>query len=143
MKGFLIIILAVLTIPVLGQIKSENLKGEWTACNKDSLYYKSEKLVLYQDANYYVEAKCCYYVKWQISSKKKIRLENSFTCTEPGRVNSSNAKESFRLVDCEGGQMIVLKRDGKEVDKFKVIELEKKEIDRYPHEIKILTLQRE
>jgi len=126
-----------------GQVKSTDLIGEWTACNKDSLYYKSEKVVLYQDANYYVEAKCCHYVNWKISTKKKVEIENSFTCSEPGRVNSLNAKETFKILNCDDGQMIVLKRDGQEIDKFKILQLESKKVDRYPHNIKVLTLRRE
>jgi len=124
------------------QVKSADLLGKWTTCNKDSLYHKSEVVVLYQDANYSVQADCCHYVNWEILSKKKVRIENLFNCTEPGRVNSSTLKETFKVVNCEGGQMIVLKRGKAEIDKFKIIRLEDKRVERYPYDTKILTLKR-
>lgn len=142
MKLVITAILFICVSPLSAQIKSANLLGEWTACNKDSLYHRSETVVLYQDANYYVQAKCCHYVNWKIRSKKKMRIENSFVCTEPGRVNSSTLKETYKVVNCEDGQMIVLKRGKAVIDKFKVVNLQDNRVERYPYDIKILTLKR-
>ena len=124
------------------QVKSSDLLGKWTTCNKDSLYYKSEMVVLYQDANYSVQSDCCYYVNWEISSKKKISLQSLFACTEPGRISKSDLQETFKIVDCKDGQMIVLKRGKEEIDRFEIVSIEEERVDRYPYDIKRLTLKR-
>lgn len=143
MKGILIIFyLLIITPELYSQIKCSDLKGSWTTCNKDSLYYKSDTLTMYQDANYAVHAECCYYVNWKIGNGKKIKLEDAFLCTEPGRLSSVNQKETFRLNRKDDRQLITLKRDGTKIDIFEIVKLEERKINRYPHYIKILRLKR-
>jgi hypothetical protein len=134
--------LSLFSSSLLAQIKSSDLIGEWTTCNEDSLYYTLETVELHQDANYNIQTKCCHYLNWKITSKKSIKIEELFTCTEPGRLSSSNLKETFKVVKCADGQMIVLKRGKEEIDKFMIVSLEERKVDRYPHYIKILTLKR-
>jgi hypothetical protein len=142
MKAFLTAIFLLVTVPLFSQIKANDLNGKWTACNKDSLYYKSDTVVMYQDANYTVQSGCCSYVNWNITSKKKIKIENAFLCTEPGRLSSFNEREIFKLIREHGRQLITLKRGSFEIGRFQIISLKEKEVNRYPHYIKILTLKR-
>lgn len=139
----IVLILFLFSSSLLAQIKPSELIGEWTICNEDSLYYKSETIELHQDANYNIQNKCCHYLNWKITSKKSIKIEDSFACTEPGRLSSSNLKETFKVVNYNDGQMIILKRGKEEIDKFMIIKLEEKRVNRYPHYVKILTLKRE
>ena len=134
--------LLIITTPLFSQIKCSDLKGDWTTCNKDSLYYKSDTLTMYQDANYTVQSGCCHYVNWKITSKKNIKIENAFLCTEPGRLSSSNDKEVFKLSKTQGQQVITIKRSGTEIGKFQILKLEEQKVNRYPHYIKLLTLKR-
>ena len=99
-------------------------------------------LVLHQDANYYVEAKCCDYVNWQVTSKRKVRIENAHSCSEPGTVNFSTQGERFKIKNHGEEQLIFIERNGQQIDKFKIVSLEEKRVDRYPHEIRLLTLKR-
>lgn len=142
MKAFLTTIFLLVTFPLFSQIKANDLNGKWTACNKDSLYYKSDTVVLYQDANYTVQSGCCSYVNWNVTSKKNIKIENAFLCTEPGRLSSSNDKEIFKLSRDHGRQLITLKRKNFLIGRFQIISLKEQEVNRYPHDIKILTLKR-
>ncbi len=139
---FVTIALSLITIPLFSQTKAKDLDGKWIACNKDSLYYKSDTVTMYQDVNYTIKSNCCYYVNWNITSKKDIKIENAFLCTEPGRVSSFNGQEVFKLSKGGQRQLITIKRSGKEIEKFEILKLEERKVNRYPHDIKVLTLKR-
>lgn len=141
-KLLITMVLCLFSSVLFAQIKPSELIGDWTTCNEDSLYYKSETIELHQDANYSVQNKCCHSVNWKITSKREMKIEDSFSCTEPGRLSSSNARETFKVTKCDDGQMITLKRGKDEIDKFMIVNLEERKVDRYPHYIKILTLKR-
>ena len=135
-----------LAIPFLGnaQLKGKDLVGTWTTCNDDSVYFKSDTVILYQDINHRSkqENPCCYNINWNVKSKRKIKIENLFACTEPGRIRTHEGRETFKVLK-GASQKIQIKRSGREIDKFRVVDFEVREVDRYPHEIKILTLKRE
>ena len=143
MKEGLTLLLVFSACAVFCQIKSKDLIGSWITSNEDSLYHKASELILYQDINYTRDRDDCYYVNWKISSRKNLKIESLFSCTEPGRVSSSTDNETFDL-KCENDkQIIVLKRKGTEIDCFLIVSLKEEEVDRYPHNIKILTLKRQ
>lgn|SRR5690606_20422250 len=144
MKACIIVVILFLfaATPLFSQIKLSDLSGEWTTCNKDGLYYKSDTIVMYQDANYAVNADCCYYVNWTIRNKKNIKIEDAFLCTEPGRLSSFEEKETLKLRRRANQQLIIIKRGNTEIGKFLVVNLKEQRVNRYPHYIKMLTLRR-
>jgi hypothetical protein len=126
-----------------GQVKLKDLEGAWTACNDDSLYYKSDTVTLYNDINHrtYQDKPCCHNVNWQMTARGKLRIEELFACTEPGRIKHSNEKESIKLTG-KKEQVITLKRGRKVIEKFALLKFEVLEVDRYPHEVKVMALKR-
>jgi hypothetical protein len=70
MKGFFIIILFVITFSVSGQIKMNDLIGDWNATNKDSLYFKSDTVTLYNDVNFRYGVEGCQFIEWKSQSEK-------------------------------------------------------------------------
>src|SRR5690606_14452127 len=98
------------------QTKPKDLIGVWTTCNDDSLYYKADTLILYQDINHrtYQQKPCCYEVNWKVTSAKKLKVQNLFSCTEPGRIQTIDGKSTFKILG-KKDQTIVLKRNGKTV----------------------------
>lgn len=119
-----------------------DLKGEWTAINTDSAYYKNDEIEFHQDINYYVKAKQCYFVYWRVLNKADLQIENHFVCTEPGRVKRAQEKETFKLNKKGEAQEIEIRRGGKVIDKFKVVEYKEIKIETYPYDTKLLKLVR-
>lgn len=142
MKHFYhILILLLLLSSGFGQIKKKDLIGEWQSKNDDSLYYKNDTIKLYKDINYFYNTKTCYLIRWTLD-KRTFKISNVFTCTEPGRVSAFTEKEKMRISNTDFGQMIILERNGKVFDKFKITNYQEKHVERYPHEIKELRLMR-
>lgn len=125
------------------QVTSKDMIGLWTTCNDDSIYYRADTLTLYQDINRrtYQASPCCYEINWDIISSKKIKVKSLFACTEPGRVQTENGKETFNLSK-EPHQIITIKRSGKVIERFELMEFELLQVDRYPYEVKIIKLKR-
>lgn len=80
-------------------------------------------------------------VEWRIT-RNVFRLTETFINDDYGQIQSSNEKEKLLLKKRDFGGVIQIKRQGKLIDQFKVIELKESKIERYPHEIKQLTVLR-
>lgn len=128
---------------LFAQIKKQELVGDWASCNKDSLYYTSDTIRLYQDNNYYFKTKCCYYVHWNIFTKGKMKIENSFMCVEPGRRFWNSDEIAIELKKNNGKQFIILKKNGAAMQNFLLLSFEKIELSEAPYgTIKVLTLKK-
>lgn len=143
MRVFILVFLVMVTSLVYGQVSSRALIGLWTTCNEDSLYYESDTIIFYQDVNHrtYQENPCCYNVNWQVGKRGKLRMEELFSCTEPGRIKYGNEKETIKLTG-KKEQIVTLKRGGRTTERFVLLNFEVLEINRYPHNIKVMTLKR-
>ncbi len=139
---FQIVIFSLISIGVIGQINLKDLNGEWTTNNNDSSYFKSDTIRLYQDINYQYEIKTCNIINWK-KGKRQFKIEYVQTCSEPGRAMTYNEKERIKLKKEKESQFIEITRNGELIDKFEIIRLEEKRIERNPFDIKILTLKRE
>jgi hypothetical protein len=143
MKYIIIIVLTFLVGKAQCQINKGDLKGKWTMCNENDLYNTADTIILYQDINYQYSVKgCCHFINWIIKSKN-IEIENLFACSEPGRVTKRNGKQTIKLIKANHDQIIVVCENGKKLSKFKVIRIEASSINRYPYDIKTLTLKRD
>jgi hypothetical protein len=140
----LLILLISANIASCQSVKESELIGLWTTCNDDSLYFKSDTLVLYQDINYRNLAKkqCCHYINWNIPTKKDFKIEDLFACAEPGTIKTSGLKEKIKLITKNSEKIIEIYTNGSVTDRFIILKFESKEVDRYPWEIKILTIKR-
>lgn len=142
MSRYIIFLLIIFPNLSIGQINKEDINGVWITCNNDSLFYKSDTVKFYHDINYQYEANCCHYVIWKIEKSKKMTIENSFICTEPGRNEYLNFKERIKIVKKNSKQVLIVKRDGKILDTFLLLNFKSKRIERYPYDTKIMTLRR-
>jgi hypothetical protein len=140
-KGLLTITL-ILTIVRLscGQVKREQLDGDWETNNKDSLYYKSDTVEFIQDANWRYGIATCDIVILRVS-KSEFKFVNTYLCSEPGTERTTNGKQTIRLFKQKSDQLIEIKILDK-VEKFKVLTYEEKRVNRYPWDIKVLRLKR-
>ncbi|MBF9255808.1 hypothetical protein I2I11_21090 [Pontibacter sp. 172403-2] len=129
-----------LDLAAFGQVKRKDLIGEWTTNNSDSLYYKSEFIELYQDANFRFGLKTCNLVEWRVG-KQKFSLVDIYTCTEPARESFSNEKETLKLIN-KGSQQFLEVNKGIESATFLILDLQGRKVDRYPCNIKVLKLKR-
>lgn len=136
-----ILILLNLSSSGFGQMKKNDLIGEWQSKNDDSLYYRNDTIRLFENVNHFYESNTCYIIRW-IVSKRSFKINNVYTCTEPGSVSAYTAKENLRLTNTDFGQIITLERSGQQFDKFKIVNYQKKQIDKYPYDIKELKLMR-
>ncbi len=136
-----ILLISIFSLNAIGQIDLNDLNGEWTVNNNDSSYYKSDTIKLYQDINYIYGIKTCSIIKWK-KDRRKFSIYYLRTCSEPMRGMTYDEKETIRLKHKNGNQIIELRRSGKIIESFIILNMEVKEIDRNPYEIKILTLKR-
>ena len=137
----IILILLLFSSTVFGQIKRNDIIGEWQTKNDDSLYYHSDTIKLYKDINHFYNTETCHLIRWTID-RRNFKLSKILTCSEPGRVSSFTDKEKIKIKNTDYGQVLTLERNGQVFDKFKIIDFQVKQVDRYPHEIKELSLMR-
>ena len=145
MRKFLVSILMFVfiftSLSLNGQIKRSDLIGEWRTGNEDSLYYASDSITFHMDANHQFDGKTCHVLDWR-KERGNFRLTETFLCTEPGRVRGYVYNEKLLLKKTDFGQIIQYKRRGKLIDQFKVITFKESKVDRYPYDIKQLTVLR-
>ena len=139
--SFLTMVLTLASLSLIGQIKRSDLIGEWQTGNEDSLYYTSDSITFHLDANYQFDDKTCHVLDWRLK-KSSFRLSERFLCSEPGTTSSSIYKERLLVKKRDFGQVIQLKRKAKLMDQFKVIALKENRVERYPYNIKRLTVLR-
>ena len=141
LASFLTFILTLSSLSLIGQIKRSDLIGDWQTRNEDSLYYKSDSIRFHMDVNHRFDDKTCLILDWRMK-KGSFRLSERFLCSEQGTISSSIYKEKLLLKNRDFGQMIYLKRNGELIDQFKVLELTESQVERYPYDIKQLTVLR-
>jgi hypothetical protein len=71
-------------VQIKESIDEYSLAHSWIICNKDSSYYKSDTLFLYNHINYYYDpSNCCNFVKWEFENATRYRLTETKMCQEP------------------------------------------------------------
>lgn len=129
------------TLSLNAQIRRTDLEGDWQTNNKDKIYYKTDSIEFHLDINHWLNIETCDIVNWR-TEKRSFNLIETYLCTEPGRQSWSTEKEKLLIKTRDFGQVIQLKRSGELFDQFKVIELAESRVDRYPFDIKQLTVLR-
>lgn len=126
------------------QIKPQDLVGKWIICDDNNLYSKLDSILLIQDINHqvYSDESCCNYINWNIMTRSKIRIENLYACSEPGKISWVSSRDSFKLVRKQKKQIIIIKRNRKMFETFYVVSFKTTKVNRYPYEIKSMMLKR-
>ncbi|GAB4487671.1 MAG: hypothetical protein OHK0019_03010 [Saprospiraceae bacterium] len=133
--------MAVLLSACFGSLTRKDLLGDWEANNRDSLYFTADTLELFQDINYSYGLGTCDMIRWKVM-EKEFRLQHHYLCSEPGRVRYNTIPEKLLIKRGIGKTFLKIKWQGKTIDRFEVISYAEKEIERYPHDIKILKVKR-
>jgi len=140
MRYCIFLFLLVLTSIILGQnpklLKKEiqerliesidkySLTNEWYICNKDSSYYLSDTIKIFNHVNYlYDPSNCCSFVCWDFKNKSIFHLREIFICQEPpiGKVIFNNKyKISW---ESDKNELVLLKKNYlNRVEKFIVLD---------------------
>lgn len=65
-------------------LNADNDHTEWSICNVDSSFFKSDTLRLYNNINYfYQKSNCCKLVTWRFYKKNAFTLSGLEVCKEP------------------------------------------------------------
>jgi hypothetical protein len=71
---------------------------EWTICNQDNSYLKSDTLRLYNNINYfYQKSTCCKLVQWKFYKKYAFTRLDLQICTEPPTGSIITENDYFRI----------------------------------------------
>ena len=99
----------------------------WIICNKDSSFYKSDTLRLYNNINYYYYSNCCDFVDLTFYKKNAFVFVKTQICKEPTTSSAATNKSWFTINFIDNKDNLVLEtiNQGSVVDQFKVISLDK------------------
>jgi len=118
----------------------------WVVCNRDSSFYKSDTLRLYNNLNYYYYSKCCDFVDWTFYKKNAFVIVNTQICKEPPTGSISTKSDWFTIDISKDQNDLILQtiNQGKAVDRFKVISIDEVNNIGQPDDItEVLTLVRQ
>lgn len=103
-----------------GWISSEK---DWMTCNKDSFYYKSDTVVIYNNSKYYnSEYKCYDLVCWSFYNQNSFRLSQYLGSRHPAPcIVALNNFHKIKLKVLDNSLFLKTYVDGKIVDNFKVV----------------------
>lgn len=96
----------------------------WIACNKDSSYYKSETIELYDNWNYaYSPETCCNFISWDFDNKTTFYLTDKLICQEPTVSSVHSFEKKFKIAfKRHFNHLFLLKTDRNNVqEQFEVI----------------------
>lgn len=81
----------------------------WIACNQDSIYFKNDTIVLYNNSNYvYYSNGCCNFINWNFINKKVTYWTNSQICREPPTSSVMKLDEIMELKFLDKGNDIYI-----------------------------------
>lgn len=106
-------------------IKKEEYKESWIICNKDSLYFKSDTLILngyIYNTNHLKD--CCMYIDWTFTNKRKMMQSSTNACNPPVIVGKILTEEDFyRIKLSQKNNKLLLKRynRGNLIDTYEVL----------------------
>jgi hypothetical protein len=141
MKYIFLLITIFFTITVQAQINSNDLDGKWVTINENEEYRTNDTLSFYQDINHEFPEKCCNFINWNIKSTN-LKIENLFACSEPGIIKTYNTKYRIKVRNVNSSSLVTIYENGQPLSEYKVVKFEKKRVERYPYDIKILMLKR-
>jgi hypothetical protein len=142
MKYTFFLIILFFAITVQAQIKGNDLDGKWVTINEKEEYKTKDTITFYQDINHEFPEKCCHFINWNVKSTN-LKIEDLFACSEPGIIKTDNTIYHIKITNSNNHQLITIYKDGKKLNAFELVKLEKLKVERYPFDIKTLFLKRE
>ena len=115
-----------------GSIRQDNSgkistnSNPWVICNKDSAFYKSDTLRLYNNINYYYYSNCCDFTDWTFYKKDAFVLTRVQICKEPTTASVARNEDWFTVkVRKDKNLFLETYNQGKLIDRFEVVSVEK------------------
>lgn len=96
------------------------------ACNRDSLFFKSDTINLYDNPNIFNFGECCEKIEWEFSENKKFIQRRFQNCKEPSFAWLTTRKDIYRLRIRRRRDKIIVEKyhDGFLKNTFEIIKLE-------------------
>ena len=101
------------------QIKKRDLNGIWKTENDNKLFSETDTIKFYRNI------KSCNQTKWTIENRS-FKTNELNICTEPPQISGIVGKEKIKLKKKDFGQIIEYYQDKNLTDKFRIVELNKK-----------------
>ena len=104
----------------------------WTTCNKDSLFFKSDTIELYNNSNYRQGFGCCYYLNWRFTDKFNFKQNFTEFCDEPpGETIYPNNDNLYKVEYVNKGNYVEMYVYKKNVltNKYKVVAIDNTILD--------------
>lgn len=125
--------------------KRNSLNCSWLICNKDSSYYLSDTIRLYNHINYYYDpSNCCEFVKWEFESSSKFRLIETKICKEPptSKTDLNNLNKINWEIDKSNLYITIENVKKKNKEKFLVCDFYEEKLWNGIHKCMVLKLKR-
>jgi hypothetical protein len=106
----------------------KHMGGRWTACNKDSMFFKADTVRFYNSANYMHGFSCCHYINWRFTDRYSFRRNLTEYCSEPpGETVYFNNGDPFTIRYISHGHDLEIHIYQKDIteSRFRVLSLDK------------------
>ena len=99
----------------------------WVICNKDSSFFHSDTILLYNNVNYYYYSdNCCTFIDWTFYRKNAFVQTKTQICKEPPTSTVATKNDWFTISIQKEQKDIVLETINQDtISRFKVIALDK------------------
>jgi hypothetical protein len=117
---------------ILEKKKNYTTSNPWIACNRDSLFFKSDTIQLVDNESYYhYSVDCCSFVEWAFSSKDKFTQSKTQVCNEPASATVLNVNDTYKIsLAVVGHDLIMTTTNSIDLtQKYKVLSIDKTKID--------------
>ena len=121
------------------------ISNPWVVCNRDSSFYKSDTLRLYNNINFSQYSNCCDFIDLTFYKRNAFVVVRTQMCNEPttASVIKSNDWFTIDILKIESDLIIKTINQGKVVDSFKAVSIDKIKIGQTNEITEVLTLVRQ
>ena len=105
---------------------TENYIHPWRSNNNENQYYNSDTIIVFQFKTRSYRMDICETIEWNFLAENKLVLTRNHLCEEPPTRDISKPTDSLKLKLTENN--IELNHNGKLIDEFELLEINKNEI---------------
>jgi hypothetical protein len=98
----------------------------WIACNKDSSFFTSDTISLYNNSEY-SQQECCDFIEWTFYKRKEFVINRTQNCKEPATGTVPNLTDWFSIHFIKDKKNLIFEivNQNKPTNRFKVISIDK------------------
>ena len=142
MRGQQVILTKQALLKVFRQSTGKNSPANtWMTDNKDSTFFTSDTVKLFNDNYYYYHSRACHFVNWNFKNAHVFMLSKSFMCTEPPiDVVPFNSWYRVKLKTINHQLYLRTYNRGRLIKNYKILGLSKVELGKNGNRCNVLTL---